>query len=114
MATSFGRGPYKVKFWITLNVLRRAGGCSVEIAHGASAGAARVAATAAWTCRRSSRRSFRGHGKHRKLRRELLAVAFGTLGFVAAENERLKLVLAVLANVLENRHGLLPENANVI
>jgi len=36
-------------------------------------------------------------------------LALGARGFILAENERFKLVLAILANVLENRHLQTPQ-----
>src|SRR5258706_16323171 len=77
----------------------------------ARARSARIAAGTAWArLHRGSRAAFCGHGEHRKLRGELLALAFRARGFVFAENERVKLVLAFLADVLEDRHWRLPTN----
>jgi len=42
--------------------------------------------------------------KYGELGLQLLALALRAFGFLLAENERLELVLAVLADVLENRH----------
>src|SRR5258706_16145749 len=71
---------------------------------------ARIATGTAWArLHRGSRAAFCGYGEHRKLRGELLALAFRARGFVLAENERFKLVLAFLADVLEDRHLTTPD-----
>ena len=51
-----------------------------------------------------SRAALPGHREYRELRGELLALTFRARSFVLAENERFKLVLAFLTDVLEDRH----------
>src|SRR6267378_1035902 len=55
-----------------------------------------------------SRAALPGHREYRELRGELLALTFRARSFVLAENERFKLVLAFLTDVLEDRHWQLP------
>src|SRR5580700_1495140 len=78
---------------------------SIEISERACAGTSGVAAGAA--CAHGTRRTsgtLRGDGKDTKLRAQLLALTLRALGLVAAEDQGFKLVLAFLADVLENRH----------
>lgn len=83
----------------------------VQIPHGASAGTARVATTAARATRRQgcAGGAFRRNGEDGQLRLQFFAVALGALGLVFAEDQRLELVLTLLANVFKNRHELLPD-----
>ncbi len=78
----------------------------IQIWHGAGTRAARVTASSASTARRwcAARWAFGGHGKHRELWRELLAVTLGAFRFLAAVNDRLKFMIALLADVFKNRH----------
>jgi len=81
---------------------------SVEVFHRAGAWAAWITAGAA--CRRHcglGGRSLSGHGENRKLRLKFLTLALGALGLLLAEYQRLKLVLTLLTNVLEEGHGKL-------
>src|SRR5713101_390710 len=76
--------------------------------------AARIAAgTARPRGRGGGRAALCGYGKHRKLGCELLALTFRAGCFVLAENKRFKLVLAFLANVLEDRHGTTPDGKSL-
>jgi hypothetical protein len=77
----------------------------VEVAERASAGTARIAAGATCACRSGRGRGTLGrHSEHAELRVKLLALTLGALGLVASENQGFKLVLAILADVFENRH----------
>jgi len=81
----------------------------VEVAERASAGAARISAGAAGSGsgRQGGTRTGRalgGHGEHTELWAQLLALAFGAPGFVAAEDQGFKLVLTIFTDVFENRH----------
>jgi hypothetical protein len=81
----------------------------VHIAEGARARAARIAARSActrWRCRRG--RSLRRDGKDRKLRLKFLRVALRALSFFFAIHQRLELVMALLADILKNRHKSCP------
>src|SRR6267378_6883087 len=56
------------------------------------------------------RSALRRNGKHGELRLQLLALALRALGFLLAEDQSLELVLAFLADVLEDGHSRkLPE-----
>ena len=81
----------------------------VHIPHGAGAGTARIATTAAPTCRGSAAagRAFGGDRKHGELRRQLLAVALGAFRLLAAVDQRFKLMATLFAGVLEDWHGLI-------
>ena len=73
--------------------------------HGASAGAARVAAgttapAGSWRAHRALSRS----GEYTELRTQLFAFALWALGFVAAKHQRFELVLTFLADIFKNRH----------
>jgi hypothetical protein len=50
------------------------------------------------------RSALRRHGEDRKLWLQLLALTLWTSGFLLAEDQRLELVLAFLADVLEDGH----------
>lgn len=77
----------------------------VEVAERAGAGTARIAAgsTGPRGCR-CARAALGRHRKDAELWGQLLAVALRALGFVAAKDQGFKLVLALLADVFENRH----------
>src|SRR6185369_5190587 len=78
---------------------------SVHIGKGARPGPARITTGATGFRRRcGGGASLGADGKHRKLRRQLAAVALGTLCLLLPIYKRFKLVIAVLADVLENRH----------
>jgi hypothetical protein len=47
---------------------------------------------------------FSAHGKAGKLLAEPLALTFGARGFLCAQNNGFKLVVALLADVFKNRH----------
>jgi hypothetical protein len=77
----------------------------IHIPKRAGARSTGIATTAASTCGGSDcGSSFRGRGKHRELGLQLLSVALGTRSFVLAKNQGFKLVIAFLADVLQNRH----------
>ena len=81
---------------------------SIHVRHGAGARTARIATTSAashrWGC---ARRTLGGHGKNRKLLGQFLTPTFGAFGFIAAVNQRLKLMVAFPADVFKDRHGQL-------
>lgn len=82
----------------------------IEVAERAGAGATRIAAGAA-SSTRAGRRALRplgGHGEDAELRAQLPAFAFGAPGFITPEDQRFKLMLALLADVLKNRHDFTP------
>ena len=77
----------------------------VEVAERAGARTPRIAAGSA--CAPGSRCARRAFGRHREntqLRAQLLALTLRALGLVTAEDQGLKLVLAFLTDVFENRH----------
>ena len=77
----------------------------VHIAERAGAGAAGIAAGSAGTSRSGrSCAAFGRHREHRKLRFELGRVALRAFGFFLAVDERLELVVTLLADVFVNRH----------
>src|ERR1039458_732254 len=81
----------------------------VHVAEGAGAGAPGIAAgsagAAGWGCRR--RRALCRDREDRQLRFQFLGVAFRALGFFLAVDELFKLVMAFLADVLEDGYGRL-------
>src|SRR5712692_8875690 len=82
----------------------------VEIFQSARARPASVAARPTGTRRLrrerrlGSRSALGRHGEHGELRLQLLALALRALGFLFAEDQSLELVLAFLADVLEDGH----------
>ena len=71
----------------------------------AGTGAVRASAGATRSCRHRGRRIPLGrNGKHREFRLQLLALTFRATGFLFPVNKSFKLVLAFLADVLEDRH----------
>ena len=73
--------------------------------HGAGARAARITARPAGSRGWSSRgRCITCDGKLRDLLREAFAFALGATGFLLSEDDNLKFVFALLADVFENRH----------
>ena len=82
-----------------------AGRALIRIPKRACARAAGISAGSASTCggcRR--RRAFRRYGENRELRLKFFVVTFRAFGFFLAVNERLELVMAFLADVLEDGH----------
>jgi len=81
----------------------------VSIRQRACARPARIAAAATGTHGgRTAGWTFSSYREYRKLRRQTPAVALGAGRFLIAEEQRLKLMLAFFADVLKNRHRLLP------
>jgi hypothetical protein len=82
----------------------------IQIRHGACPRTPRIAAGPARPRRpRGSRRALRRNGKHRELLGQLLAMALGTRGLIAAIYQGFELVITLPADVLKNRHeGLRP------
>ena len=78
--------------------------------HGASAGAARVAARSTGAASRSwcAARAFGGDGEDRELWIEFGGMALRALGLLLAIDQRLKAVIAFATDVFKNRHGTLP------
>src|ERR1700751_1620736 len=78
------------------------------VVEGAGARAAGIATRPARSCRTRRRdrgRAFRGDRERRELRGELLALALRTLCLLAAVQQRFEGMVALFADVLENRHG---------
>ena len=78
----------------------------IHIAERARSRAARVAAGSAGAASRGCRRggAFGGDRKDRELRRQLGRVAFGTLRFFLAVEQRFELVVTFLADVFVDGH----------
>lgn len=78
----------------------------VHVRHGAGSWPSRIAAASAAPAGQASGTgcAFSRHRKHRELWCQLLALTLGTLGFLAAINDRLKFVIALLADIFKNRH----------
>jgi hypothetical protein len=88
------------------------GSCATQVSrrkaaliHRAGAGAARVAAgpaRAAWAG--GFLRFLSAYGEAGKLLAQPLALTFGACGFLVAQDDGFKLMMALLADVFENRH----------
>src|SRR5579862_8523536 len=78
------------------------------VVEGARAWAAWIAtgpASSCRTCRRARGGAFRGDRERGELRRQLLALALRALCLLAAVDQRFEGMIALFADVLENRHG---------
>ena len=96
--------------WLPMDArLRRApptkvGGFQSNLVHRASARAARIAAAATWSWRRSEALLRTPYREARQLLLKILPGTGRTNGRLSTANDRLKAALTVLADILENRH----------